>query len=259
MTEPLWQKSGVAIDARVMRFLAGDDVCSIANSSVTTSPRARAHVEGLARIGLLTADEETALKRELSTLDDLFAQRRVRARRTLRGRPFRHRGFPDRTSRRRRPQGAHRPQPQRSGPRRDASVAEGKTGDARGSVQTHRAASVSIAPSRDALPMPGYTHLQRAVAVEHGDVVRGLRRSVHRRCDPRRRHVALDRRQSARHRRRLRREPASSIAITPRRRSASRACRSRRSTRSCRAASSRWPRSKRCAARCSICAGWPGI
>ena len=74
MTEPLWQKSGVAIDARVMKFLAGDDVVldreffrhDIAASSV--------HVEGLARIGLLSGDEEKALKRELSTLDDLFAK-----------------------------------------------------------------------------------------------------------------------------------------------------------------------------------------
>ncbi len=75
MTEPLWQKAGIAIDARVMKFLAGDDVVldrEFFRHDITASI---AHVESLARIDLLTADEEKALKRELATLDDLFAKK----------------------------------------------------------------------------------------------------------------------------------------------------------------------------------------
>ena len=74
MTEPLWQKSGVAIDARVMKFLAGDDVVLDREFFRHDIAASRAHVEGLGRIGLLNADEEKNLKRELSTLDDLFVK-----------------------------------------------------------------------------------------------------------------------------------------------------------------------------------------
>ena len=74
MTEPLWQKSGIAVDARVMKFLAGDDVILDREFFRHDIAASSAHVEGLARIGLLSTDEEKALKRELSTLDDLFAK-----------------------------------------------------------------------------------------------------------------------------------------------------------------------------------------
>jgi argininosuccinate lyase len=74
MTEPLWQKSGVAIDARVMKFLAGDDVLLDREFFRHDIVASGAHVEGLARIGLLSGDEESALRRELSTLDDLFVK-----------------------------------------------------------------------------------------------------------------------------------------------------------------------------------------
>ncbi len=74
MTEPLWQKTGVAIDARVMKFLAGDDVVLDREFFRHDIAASRAHVEGLGRIGLLNADEEKNLKRELSTLDDLFVK-----------------------------------------------------------------------------------------------------------------------------------------------------------------------------------------
>lgn len=74
MTEPLWQKPGVAIDARVMKFLAGDDVLLDREFFRHDIAASRAHVEGLGRIGILSGDEENALKRELATLDDLFAK-----------------------------------------------------------------------------------------------------------------------------------------------------------------------------------------
>lgn len=41
MTNLLWQKPGVAVDAKIQRFLAGDDVILDREFSCTTSLRAR--------------------------------------------------------------------------------------------------------------------------------------------------------------------------------------------------------------------------
>src|SRR4051812_48551250 len=68
MTEPLWQKSGIAIDARIMRFLAGDDIVLDREFFLYDIQASKAHVEGLARIGVLGTEEATALARELDAL-----------------------------------------------------------------------------------------------------------------------------------------------------------------------------------------------
>lgn len=68
MTQPLWQKSGIQIDARIMRFLAGDDVVLDREFFLHDIVASKAHVEGLAHIGVVSADEAAALKRELDTL-----------------------------------------------------------------------------------------------------------------------------------------------------------------------------------------------
>ena len=68
MTEPMWQKSGVAIDARIMRFLAGDDVLLDREFFLYDIQASKAHVEGLARINVLGADEESTLLHELDAL-----------------------------------------------------------------------------------------------------------------------------------------------------------------------------------------------
>src|SRR5690242_11873291 len=68
MTQPLWQKSGIQIDARIMRFLAGDDVLLDREFFLHDVTASKAHVEGLARIGVVTADEAAALARELDAL-----------------------------------------------------------------------------------------------------------------------------------------------------------------------------------------------
>jgi argininosuccinate lyase len=64
----LWQKPGVAIDTRIMRFLAGDDVVLDREFFLHDIAASKAHVQGLARIGLLTVDEAGALARELDAL-----------------------------------------------------------------------------------------------------------------------------------------------------------------------------------------------
>lgn len=70
MSGLLWQKQGVEVDPRIMRFLAGDDVLLDRELFLHDVEASQAHVEGLARIGLLSADECSALLREL----DLLAQ-----------------------------------------------------------------------------------------------------------------------------------------------------------------------------------------
>jgi argininosuccinate lyase len=68
MSDLLWQKPGVAVDARIMQFLAGDDVLLDREFFLCDIVASKAHVEGLQRIGILAADESAALARELDAL-----------------------------------------------------------------------------------------------------------------------------------------------------------------------------------------------
>ena len=65
MSDLLWQKPGVAVDARIMQFLAGDDVLLDREFFVHDIAASKVHVEGLARIGVIDAGEAAALAREL--------------------------------------------------------------------------------------------------------------------------------------------------------------------------------------------------
>lgn len=162
MTEPLWQKSGVAIDARVMKFLAGDDVLLDREFFRHDIAASSAHVEGLARIGLLSGDEEKSLKRELATLDDLFAKGVfVLDERFEDGHSAIEYFLTDRlgdTGRK-----VH------TGRSRNDQVLVAtrlwlKEKLSTLAQQCKRIATVCLErANRDVLPMPGYTHLQRAV------------------------------------------------------------------------------------------------
>ena len=72
MSDLLWQKAGVETDARIMRFLAGNDVLLDREFFLHDVTASKAHVEGLANIGVVSADEAAALKRELDALADDF-------------------------------------------------------------------------------------------------------------------------------------------------------------------------------------------
>lgn len=72
MSKPLWDKSGVTVDTRIMRFLAGDDVVLDREFFLHDIRASQAHVEGLSRIGLLDEAEANALSRELSALSSQF-------------------------------------------------------------------------------------------------------------------------------------------------------------------------------------------
>ncbi|MGD9582186.1 MAG: argininosuccinate lyase [Lysobacterales bacterium] len=68
MTELLWQKPGTRIDQRIQRFLAGADVLLDRELIGYDLRASRVHAEGLARIGVLTAEECAALCQELDLL-----------------------------------------------------------------------------------------------------------------------------------------------------------------------------------------------
>ena len=162
MSDLLWQKEGVRTDERIMRFLAGDDVVLDREFLLFDIEASKAHVGGLANIGIVTADEANALVRELDALAaDFRAGRFVLDERYEDG----HSAI-------------------------EARLAE-RLGDAGRKVHTGRSRNDQILVATrlwlkaklgelvahcvdaartcldraagDALPLPGYTHLQRAV------------------------------------------------------------------------------------------------
>lgn len=76
MAELLWQKPGVQVDARIQQFLAGEDVILDREFFVFDIQASRAHAQGLQRIGILTADELSGLERELGALAEDFREGR---------------------------------------------------------------------------------------------------------------------------------------------------------------------------------------
>jgi argininosuccinate lyase len=68
MSDLLWQKPGTKVDARIQRFLAGRDVALDRELFAFDIEASGAHAEGLARIGILNEVELAALRRELGAL-----------------------------------------------------------------------------------------------------------------------------------------------------------------------------------------------
>ena len=68
MTDLLWQKPGVRVDERIQQFCAGDDVILDREFFAFDIQASAAHAEGLQRIGILSADELEAIQRELGAL-----------------------------------------------------------------------------------------------------------------------------------------------------------------------------------------------
>jgi argininosuccinate lyase len=72
MSDLLWQKPGITVDAEIQAFLAGDDVIIDREFFLHDIAASRVHAEGLQRIGILSADELDTLRRELDSLADDF-------------------------------------------------------------------------------------------------------------------------------------------------------------------------------------------
>ena len=73
MSDLLWQKPGVKVDARIQAFLAGEDVILDRQFFLFDIEASRAHAGGLLRIGILAADEFTGIKFELDNLAEDFS------------------------------------------------------------------------------------------------------------------------------------------------------------------------------------------
>src|SRR3546814_5423800 len=71
----LWQKPGVAVDARIQAFLAGDDVVLDREFFLHDIAASRVHADGLQRIGILSTDELAGIVRALDALADDFRGR----------------------------------------------------------------------------------------------------------------------------------------------------------------------------------------
>src|SRR5690606_22341084 len=72
LSDLLWQKPGVEVDAAIQAFLAGDDVVLDREFFLFDLQASAVHAEGLARIGLLSGGEREAIARELEALGDDF-------------------------------------------------------------------------------------------------------------------------------------------------------------------------------------------
>jgi len=162
MSDLLWQKEGVAVDARIMRFLAADDVVLDREFFAHDIEASKVHVEGLARIGVIEANEATALIRELDALNDDFAQGRFMLdERSEDGHSAIEARLVDRlgdTGRK-----VH------TGRSRNDQILVATRLWLKAKLKMLSTTCRSIAKTcleraeREALPMPGYTHLQRAV------------------------------------------------------------------------------------------------
>jgi len=68
MSDLLWQKPGVAVDEKIQAFLAGDDVVLDREFFLHDIAASKAHAEGLQHIGILSVEELAELLRELDVL-----------------------------------------------------------------------------------------------------------------------------------------------------------------------------------------------
>jgi argininosuccinate lyase len=162
MSDLLWQKAGVETNARIMRFLAGDDVLLDREFFLHDITASKAHVEGLANIGVVSLDEAAALKHELDALaEDFRAGRFILDERHEDG----HSAIEARLTERLGDAG-RRVHTGRS--RNDQILVATRLWlkEQLASLQAHCRAIAQVCLQRaaqPALPLPGYTHLQRAV------------------------------------------------------------------------------------------------
>jgi argininosuccinate lyase len=70
----IWDKDGAAVDERIQRFLAGDDVVLDRVLFLHDVRASTAHAHGLARIGVLTIEEASAIEEALEDLAQAFSR-----------------------------------------------------------------------------------------------------------------------------------------------------------------------------------------
>lgn len=168
MTQLLWQKPGVKVDERIQRFLAGEDVILDREFFLFDIEASRAHAEGLQHIGILTDGELEDIRRELAVLaEDFHSGRFILDEQFEDGHSAIEARLIDRlgdTGRR-----IH------TGRSRNDQVLVAtrlwlKDRLARVAALCRESAEVALARAvaEAALPIPGYTHLQRAMVSSAG-------------------------------------------------------------------------------------------
>lgn len=168
MSDLLWQKPGVKVDARIQTFLAGEDVILDREFFLFDIEASRAHAEGLQQIGILDSDELDGIRRELAVLaDDYRAGRFVLDERFEDG----HSAIESRLIERLGDAGRRI----HTGRSRNDQILVAtrlwlKDRLARVAALCRESAEVALAraEAEGLLPLPGYTHLQRAVVSSAG-------------------------------------------------------------------------------------------
>jgi argininosuccinate lyase len=168
VTDLLWQKPGVRVEAEIQRFLAGDDVLLDREFFLHDIAASRVHAQGLHRIGIVDDAEIEGLLRELDVLaDDARAGRFVLDERYEDG----HSAIEARLTERLGDAGRRI----HTGRSRNDQVLVATRLWLREKLDRlvslcHRCAGIALERARaeQSLPMPGYTHLQRAVVSSCG-------------------------------------------------------------------------------------------
>jgi argininosuccinate lyase len=162
MTDPMWAKSNTPVDAVLQRFTAGDDVILDREFFAHDIRASRVHIEGLERIGILSADEALRLDAELATLGEDFARGLF----VLDGQfEDGHSAIEARLTERLGDVGRK----VHTGRSRNDQILVATRLWLREQLQALHSHCIAIASAclaraqAEALPMPGYTHLQRAV------------------------------------------------------------------------------------------------
>jgi argininosuccinate lyase len=168
MSELLWQKPGVKVDARIQHFLAGEDVILDREFFLFDIQASLAHAEGLLRIGILGADELAGIRVELDALADdwrsgafVLDERYEDCHSAIEGRLVERLGDAGRRI--------------HTGRSRNDQILVAtrlwlKDRLARVQALCIEAAEVALAraEAEASVPLPGYTHLQRAVVSSLG-------------------------------------------------------------------------------------------
>jgi len=162
MSDLLWQKGGVKVDERIMRFLAGDDVVLDREFFRYDLEASAAHVRGLAHIGVVSEGEAQSLIRELGILDEDFVagrfaldERYEDGHSAIEARLIERLGDAGRK--------VH------TGRSRNDQILVATRLWLKAKLDELFASCCAVAKvaldraARESLPMPGYTHLQRAV------------------------------------------------------------------------------------------------
>ena len=168
MSDLLWQKPGVTVDARIQKFLAGDDVVLDREFFLHDIAASKAHAQGLQRIGILSGEEHAGLERELEVLgadfrsgDFVLDERFEDCHSAIESRLTERLGDTGRKI--------------HTGRSRNDQILVAtrlwlKEKLAEVSAVSRQVARVAIdrAEAEKAMPLPGYTHIQRAVVSSAG-------------------------------------------------------------------------------------------